>query len=76
MRQPMARPVTAITTMPIEEWIRLATLRPISTDDRAIGSERNRSMMPFSMSFVMPAATTNAANTMVCAWIPGSRNSR
>ena len=47
--------------MPIDEWIRLATLRPISTDDRAIGSDRNRSMMPFSMSFVIPDATTNAA---------------
>ena len=50
----MHSPVTAITTTPIEEWIRLATLRPISTDDRRIGSDRNRSMMPFSRSAVMP----------------------
>ena len=33
-------------------------------------------MMPFSTSEVMPDATTNAENTMVCAWMPGSRNSR
>jgi hypothetical protein len=75
IRQPIASPVTAITTTPSEECRRLATLRPISTDDREIGSERNRSMMPFSTSAVMPDATTNAVKTMVCAWIPGRRNS-
>src|SRR3954447_2107699 len=76
IRQPIANPVTAITTTPIVECSRLATLRPINTDDREIGSDRNRSMMPLSTSAVIPDATTNAVNTIVCAWIPGSRNSR
>ena len=67
MRHPIASPVTAITTTPNEEWITLAMLRPISTEDREMGSARNRSMMPFSTSAVIPAATTNAENTMVCA---------
>ena len=72
----MHSPVTAITTTPIVEWSRLATLRPMSTADRRIGSERNRSMMPFSTSAVIPVDTTKAVKTIVCAWIPGSRNSR
>ena len=38
----------AITTMPMLEWIRLEMLRPTSTDDREIGSDLNRSTMPFS----------------------------
>ncbi len=35
-----------MTTMPIDEWMRLATLRPISTEDRRMGSDRNRSITP------------------------------
>ena len=54
-----------MTTMPIELWSRLAILRPISTDDRWMGSDRNRSMMPFSRSAVMPVDTMNAVNTIV-----------
>ena len=64
-----------MTTMPMQEWIRLDTLRPISTDDREIGSERNRSTMPLSMS-VLIDATTNDANAIVWAMIPGSSHSR
>ena len=76
MRHPMHSPVSAITTTPIDECIRLAMLRPINTADRRMGSDRNLSMIPFSTSAVMPVDTTNAVNTMVCAWMPGSRNSR
>ena len=65
IRQPMMTPVSAITTMPIDECSRLAMLRPISTADRRMGSDRKRSMMPFSMSAVMPVATMNAVNTIV-----------
>ena len=67
MRHPMHNPVIAMTTTPIEECSRLATLRPISIDERRMGSDRNRSMMPFSTSAVIPDATTKAVNTMVCA---------
>src|SRR3954466_3378557 len=75
IRQPITRPVSAITTMPIDEWIRLETLRPTSTDDREIGSDLNRSTMPFCRSLVRPIATTAQEKTMVCAMIPGSKNS-
>src|SRR5215218_7917243 len=39
IRHPMHRPVTAITTTPIDECSRLATLRPMSTADLRIGSD-------------------------------------
>ena len=48
----------------------------MSTAERAIGSDRKRSMMPLSMSSVMPMAVVAAAKTMVWAKIPGIRNSR
>ncbi|BDH58171.1 hypothetical protein MTP03_31100 [Tsukamurella sp. PLM1] len=76
IRQPITSPVTAMTTMPIDECIRLAILRPIRTADRLIGSERNLSMMPLSRSVVRPPATTKHVNTIVCPRMPGSRYSR
>src|SRR5680860_403611 len=76
IRHPIRRPVTAITTMPMLEWIRLDTLRPISTEEREIGSDLKRSTIPFSRSLVSPSATIAEENTTVWAMIPGSRNSR
>src|SRR5680860_1320869 len=76
IRPPIRRPVTAITTMPMLEWIRLDTLRPISTEEREIGSDLKRSTIPFSRSLVSPSATIAEENTIVWAMIPGSRNSR
>ena len=48
----------------------------MSTADRAIGSERNRSTMPLLMSSDMPIASFAAAKTIVWAKIPGIRYSR
>jgi hypothetical protein len=76
MRQPMARPVSDMTTMPTLEWIRLERLRPMSTEAREIGSERNRSTMPLSMSVLRPMATTKDEKAIVWAMIPGSSHSR
>ena len=76
MSHPIAKPVMAMTITPIDEGNRRATLRPISTADRLIGSDRNLSTIPFPTSAVIPVDATNAVNTIVCAWIPGSRNSR
>jgi hypothetical protein len=49
-------------------------VRPVSTAERDIGSERNRSMIPLLMSSVMPMAVVAAAKTIVWAKIPGIRN--
>ena len=75
MRQPMSTPVTAITAMPMLEWMRLEMLRPTSTDAREIGSDFSRSTMPFCRSLVRPIATTADEKIIVCTMIPGSRNS-
>ncbi len=53
-----------------------ATVRPDRTAERAIGSERKRSMMPLLMSSHMPTAVVAAANEMVWQKTPGSRYSR
>ena len=52
------------------------TVRPTSTADRDIGSDRNRSMMPFWMSSAIPAPVVVAPKITVCAKIPAMRNSR
>ena len=76
IRQPISRPVSAITVMPMLEWIRLEMLRPTRIEAREIGSDLSRSTMPLSRSLVSPIATMNEENTIVCAMIPGTRNSR
>ena len=52
------------------------TVRPASTADGAMGSERNRSMMPFFRSSARPAPVMVAPKITVCAKIPAMRNSR
>ncbi len=51
------------------------TERPKSTAERAIGSERKRSMMPLLRSSVMPMAVVAEANVSVCTKMPGIRYS-
>ena len=51
-------------------------VRPTSTAERDIGSDRNRSMMPFCMSSAMPAPVIVAPKMTVCTKMPGIRNSR
>ena len=51
-------------------------LRPTRIDERVIGSDFSRSTKPFSRSLTRPIATMNDEKTIVCAMIPGIRNSR
>ena len=52
-----------------------ATVRPASTDARAVGSERKRSIRPFVMSSASPSAVTKPPKAMFWAMIPGIRKS-
>ena len=51
-----------------------AAMRPASTAERAIGSERKRSMMPFCRSSARPTEVAEVPKTIVCTMIPGIRN--
>ena len=48
-------------------------MRPTSTAERAIGSERNRSMSPFWRSSASPTPVVSEPNTTVCTKMPGIR---
>ena len=50
MRQPTTSPVSAITARLITLLTTSLSVRPNSTADSAMGSDRNRSMMPFCRS--------------------------
>ena len=76
MRQPTIRPVIDMITTTRQLLSRSLVVRPTSTADRDIGSERKRSMMPFWMSSAMPAPVIVAPKITVWAKIPGIRNSR
>ena len=54
---------------------RSASVRPTSTADRAMGSERNRSSIPDFRSAAKPTAVAIAPNTTVCTKMPGIRKS-
>ena len=76
MRQPTSRPVSDITISTSTLLATSETVRPVSTADGAIGSDRNRSMMPFLMSSARPAPVIVAPKMTVWAKIPAMRNSR
>ena len=76
IRQPTTSPVSDITMMPMKEWVRLDMLRPTRIAAGLIGSDRNRSTIPLSMSAVRPIATMNDANAIVWPMIPPSSHSR
>ena len=52
-----------------------ARVRPASTAERDIGSERKRSMSPFFRSSASPSAVTKPPKAIVCTMIPGIRKS-
>ncbi len=52
---------------------RSAIVRPASTAERAIGSERNRSISPLRRSSASPTAVFTAPNATVCTKMPGIR---
>ena len=71
----MIRPVTSSTTIDSEFVTTSASVRPASTDARAVGSERKRSIRPFVRSSARPSAVTNPPNAMFWTMIPGIRKS-
>ena len=72
MRQPTSSPVSDMIDDD-EHVVEQTSLsvRPTSTADRDIGSDRNRSMMPFCMSSARPAPVIVAPKMTVCAKMPG-----
>ena len=52
-----------------------ASVRPASTAERAIGSERKRSIRPLRRSSLSPIAVTKPPNAIDWVMIPGIRKS-
>jgi hypothetical protein len=50
-----------------------ASVRPANTAERAIGSERKRSIIPRFRSSARPIPVAVAPNTALCTKIPGIR---
>ena len=73
--QPTTKPLSISTMRMPALYTTSADVRPVSTAERAIGSERKRSMIPLLMSSHIPMAVVAAANTMVWAKMPGIRYS-
>ena len=72
---PTANPTAAISAATKMLRARSATVRPESTADRAIGSDRNRSNSPLLRSVARPTAVPIAPNTVVWTKIPGIKKS-
>ena len=53
-----------------------ASIRPSSTALRAIGSDRNRSVIPLAASSTMPSPTVGAVSATFCTMMPGTRYCR
>ena len=75
IRQPTIRPQSDISTIGRRLRSRLDVACPASTDPRAIGSERKRSIAPLVRSWARPIATPKAPKTIVWAKMPPIRNS-
>ena len=73
--KPISSPTVNITT----SWKLLVTtspsVRPVSSAERVIGSERNRSISPFFRSSDRPSAVTKPPKTIDWTMIPGIRKS-
>ena len=74
-RKPTARPTPIITTSCTTFVTTSASVRPVTTAERLIGSERKRSTRPFFRSSESPRAVTNPPNTIDWTMIPGMRKS-
>ncbi len=68
----MANPTMAISTRVNAERNRSEKVRPASTATRAIGSDRNRSMLPLARSSARPAAVPAPPNSANWASSPGT----
>ena len=72
-RKPTSTPTMYMTPTTAALRTRSDTVRPTSTADRAMGSERNLSMMPLRRSSARPMPLATAPKATVCAKIPGIR---
>ena len=52
-----------------------ASVRPASTDARAVGSDRKRSIRPLVMSSANPSAVPKPPKAICCTIMPGIRKS-
>jgi hypothetical protein len=75
MPQPTAKPVTVSTMMAMTSVRRSASTRPERTAERAIGSDRKRSMRPVAMSVETPTAVPWAVPTRAIPNMPPMRYS-
>jgi hypothetical protein len=71
----MARPAAIRTARPTTEEAMSARQRPVTTADGAIGSDRNRSVMPRAVSVTTAVIVASTPKTMARASIPGTRKS-
>ena len=71
----MIRPVMSSTIIDRKFVTTSASVRPASTAERAIGSERKRSIRPFLRSSLSPSAVTNPPKAMFWTMMPGIRKS-
>ncbi len=73
--KPTANP-TANMTISWKTFVATSpSVRPVSSAERVIGSERNRSISPFFRSSESPSAVTKPPNTIDWTMIPGIRKS-
>ena len=76
MRHPTTSPVIDITAIEVELYAISLAVRPTSTADGAIGSERNRSTIPLVMSSAMPTPVKVEPKITVWTKTPAIRYSR
>ena len=75
MRQPTSSPVSAIAAVVTPANARSANVRPASTAERDIGSERNRSNTPRDRSSAIAMHVVAQVKATVCTKMPPIRNS-
>jgi len=73
---PTSSPHPTSTARSSTELTMSAALRPTTTAGWAIGMERNRSVTPLALSAATAEIVAAAPNIIVCANMPGIRNSR
>ena len=73
--KPTSSPTPSTTTSCTTFVLTSASVRPVRTAERAIGSDRKRSISPFFRSSESPSAVTKPPNAIVCTMIPGIRKS-
>ena len=73
--KPTRKPTAIITVSENVLSTMSAIVRPASTAERAIGSERKRSIRPLRRSSLSPIAVTKPPNAIDWVMIPGIRKS-